>query len=77
MNITGNQIFDRIQEEELQHHTQENKDIVTWRLKAGIVESEETSIARKLLGKHFSAKTPNDGTIGDRRCFLWVRPEAI
>jgi hypothetical protein len=29
--------------------------IVTWRLKARIVESEETSIARQRLGKHVSA----------------------
>jgi hypothetical protein len=29
MNIMGSQIFGNIQEEELPHHTQGNKDIVT------------------------------------------------
>jgi hypothetical protein len=32
-------------------------DIVTWRLKAGLVESEETSTARQRLGKQVSSVT--------------------
>jgi hypothetical protein len=32
-------------------------DIVTWRPKAGIVEPQETSIARQRLGKHVPAET--------------------
>jgi hypothetical protein len=51
--------------------------IVTWRLRAGIVEPEETSITRQMLGKHLSATTPTDGIIFLIRCFLWVGPEAI
>jgi hypothetical protein len=46
-------------------------------MKDGIVEPEETSIARQLLGKHISAATPINGTIIERRCFLWFRPRAI
>jgi hypothetical protein len=38
-------------------------DIVTWRLKAGIVESGETSIARKRLGKQVSGATDAQATI--------------
>jgi hypothetical protein len=35
---------------------------VTWRLKAGLAESEETSIARQLLGKHVSVPRQNPTT---------------
>jgi hypothetical protein len=49
----------------------------TWRLKAGIVEPEETSIARQLFGKHVPTATSNNGTIVERWCFLWVRPDAV
>jgi hypothetical protein len=51
--------------------------IVTRRLKAGILETEETSIARQLFRKHVSATTPNNGIIVDRWNYIWVRPEAI
>jgi hypothetical protein len=37
---------------ENQHFDQSIKYIVTWCPKAGIVEAEETSIAREWLGKH-------------------------
>jgi hypothetical protein len=36
---------------------------VTRSLKAGIVETEETSIARQRLGKHFPAATNTQATI--------------
>jgi hypothetical protein len=51
--------------------------IVIWRLKAGIVEPEETYIARHLFRKHASATKSNNGITVDKCCFLWVRPEAI
>jgi hypothetical protein len=51
------------------------KDIVTWRLKAGIVKPEEKSIARQRLGKHVSSTTPIIGNIGERRCFLLDPPQ--
>jgi hypothetical protein len=37
--------------------------IVTWRLKAGIVKSEERSIVRQRLGKHIPAATNTHATI--------------
>jgi hypothetical protein len=37
--------------------------IVTWRPKAGIVKSEEKSIARQLLGKHITTVTNTQATI--------------
>jgi hypothetical protein len=37
--------------------------ILTWRPKAGIVKSEETSIARQLLGIHIPAATNTQATI--------------
>jgi hypothetical protein len=37
--------------------------IVTWRPQAGILKSEETSIARQRLGKHIPAATNTHATI--------------
>jgi hypothetical protein len=37
--------------------------IVPWRPKAGVVKSEETPIARQLLGKHIPAATKAQATI--------------
>jgi hypothetical protein len=39
-------------------------NIVTWHLKAGIVKSEETSIARERIGIQFPAVTNTQTTIG-------------
>jgi hypothetical protein len=50
---------------------------ITGRLKAGIVEPEENSIARQRLGKHVSSTTPNNGNIVGNGVFCWVLPEAI
>jgi hypothetical protein len=36
-------------------HCSEFKSTLTWQLKAGIVQSEQTSIARQWLGNHVSA----------------------
>jgi hypothetical protein len=33
------------------------------------------SDARQVLRKNVSATTPNNGSIVERRCFLWFRPE--
>jgi hypothetical protein len=38
------------------------KNIVTWRLKAGIVKSERTAIARWQFAKHFPSITPSTNT---------------
>jgi hypothetical protein len=66
--------------------------IVTWGLKAGIVELQQTFIVRQHLGKHILAATNTYATIEEllflcngevntvivrKRCFLWIRSEAI
>jgi hypothetical protein len=38
-------------------------NIVTWRLKAGIVKPEQTTIARQRLGKHIPAATNTQAKI--------------
>jgi hypothetical protein len=50
---------------------------LTWSPKAGRVKSEETSIARQLLGKNVSATMPNNGTAAEIWCFLRGRSEGI
>jgi hypothetical protein len=53
-------------------------DIVTWRLRAGIVEAEETFITRQRLWKYVPAATNTQATIQGLlgKCVLcWVRPE--
>jgi hypothetical protein len=41
----------------------QNVDIVTWRLKAGIVEPERTSIAKQLFGNHVPAATNSNARV--------------
>jgi hypothetical protein len=52
------------------------QDIVTWRLKAGIVKSEETSIARQVLGKHIPAATNTHATIEEPASKQQIRKHA-
>jgi hypothetical protein len=54
-----------------------SQNIVICGLKSGIEELEETLIARQLLGKNVSTTTTNNGTIVERRNFLWGHPEVI
>jgi hypothetical protein len=54
--------------------------IVTWRLKAGTVEPEETSINRQRVGKHVIATTNSQTTkeeLLQSGVFCWVHSEAI
>jgi hypothetical protein len=48
------------------------KNIVTWLLKAGIVEPEETSIAGKWLGTHFIETTANNESTVGTGVIRWV-----
>jgi hypothetical protein len=45
------------------HLQMQTMNIVTWRLKAGIVESEEMSVVRKRLGEYISVATNKQATI--------------
>jgi hypothetical protein len=58
--------------------------IVTWRLKAGIVQTNKAFIARYRLGKHVPAATNKHATTeilsgydDENGVFCWVRPETI
>jgi hypothetical protein len=45
--------------------------IVTWRLKAEIVEPEETSLARQRLGKHVPSETKQRDNAVARAAASW------
>jgi hypothetical protein len=56
------------------------KYIVTWRLMAGIVEPDDTFIARQRHDNHVPSATNTQATLEGllgNGIFCWVRPEAM